>query len=70
MYVKKVFKKVCLSQIKELFDDLINIYKTNPNEVLPIFLCIEYYLELLEKTPNPRVPLKLFYFNTTSTKYV
>ena len=34
-------------------------YRSNfPNEVLPIFLCLKYYLEFLEKkTPDPGVPL-------------
>ena len=40
--------------------DIFFIYKKNQNEVLPIFICLEYYLEFLEKkSPDPGVP-----FNT------
>ena len=36
-----------------------NLYiKKNPNEVLPIFLCLEYYADFLEKkSSDPGVPL-------------
>ena len=52
MFVKKVLKKIPVSDQEAIW------WQHFPNEVLPIFLCLEYYLEFLEKkSPDPGVPL-------------
>ena len=58
---QKVHQNGSLLGIRELFDNIWRFFKhkKSPNEVLPIFLYVEYYEEFLErkKSPDPEVPL-------------
>ena len=55
---QKVYQKSNPAWDQGAFLTMFSYIKKSLNEVLPIFLCLEYYEEFLEKkSPDPGVPL-------------